>query len=179
MQIEKFIKKFRFHLLYQHVFTHMILIMIITTLVLVAMIQLESIFYFDPEIKKSIIIGILGFFFLITIYWTIYFYQANKNNIKRYKIERLASALGDNIFSDKHDTVLNALQLENGSGQNESKALAQTYIDNVKEKLKSIDMSTWIKINVEEEKFYLSQYTLNSLDNQVFQIKQNGNLNHW
>lgn len=47
-----------------------------------------------------------------------------------------------------------------------------------KEKLKSIDMSTWIKINVEEEKFYLSQYTLNSLDNQVFQIKQNGNLTH-
>ena len=141
MQIKKYIKKFRFHLLYQHVFTHIILIMIITTLVFVAMIQLESIFYFDPEIKKSIIIVILGFFFLITIYWTIYFYQANKNNIKRYKIERLSSVLGYNIFSDKHDTVLNALQLENGSGQNESKALAQTYIDNVKEKLKSIDLN--------------------------------------
>ena len=33
-----------------------------------------------------------------------------------------------------------------------------------------------IKINVEVKKIYLSQYTLNSLDNQVFQIKQNGNL---
>ncbi len=141
MQIEKYIKKFRLHLLYQHFFTHIIWILVITTLTFIAMVQLESVFYFDPKIKKAILIGSSVIFLLITIYWVIYFYWANNNNIHRYNVESLASKLGSNIFSDKHDTVLNALQLETSADQNESRILAQTYIKNVKEKLNSIDLN--------------------------------------
>ena len=141
MQIEKYIKKFRLHLLYQHFFTHIIWILVITTLTFVAMVQLESVFYFDPKIKKAILVGSSVIFLLITIYWVIYFYWANNNNIQRYNVESLASKLGSNIFSDKHDTVLNALQLETSADQNESRILAQTYIKNVKEKLNSIDLN--------------------------------------
>ena len=126
MQIEKYIKKFRLHLLYQHFSTHVMWVLVITTLTFVTMIQLESVFYFDPKIKKAILIGSSVIFLLITIYWVIYFYWANNNNIQRYNVESLASKLGSNIFSDKHDTVLNALQLETSADQNESRILAQT-----------------------------------------------------
>ena len=115
--------------------------MVITTLTFIAMVQLESVFYFDPKIKKAILIGSSVIFLLITMYWVIYFYWANNNNIQRYNVESLASKLGSNIFSDKHDTVLNALQLETSADQNEETVLAQTYIKNVKEKLNSIDLN--------------------------------------
>ena len=36
--------------------------------------------------------------------------------------------------------VLNALQLETSSGENESKALAQSYVKSIREKLNSIDL---------------------------------------
>ena len=52
MQIEKYIKKFRYHLLYQHVSAHAICVIFITTLTFVTLIQLESIFYFDPKTKR-------------------------------------------------------------------------------------------------------------------------------
>eukprot|EP00943_MAST-04B_sp_MAST-4B-sp1_P007010 g7010.t1 len=40
----------------------------------------------------------------------------------------------------------------------------------------NIDMSTWIAINVKDEKFYLSDYMFNSLDDKPLQLFQNGNL---
>jgi len=132
MQIEKYIKKFRFHLLYQHVSAHAIYVVFITTLIFVTLIQLESIFYFDPRTKESILMILVGFFILTLIGWLVYYHQAKNDNIKRYSIEKLASVLGKDIFSDKRDIVLNALQLETSSGENESRALAQSYINSVK-----------------------------------------------
>ena len=111
MQIEKYIKKFRHHLLYQHVLAHVIWAVFITTLVFVTLVQLEPIFYFDSRTKKSILMILVGFFMLTLIGWLVYYHQAKNNNIKRYSIERLASILGKDIFSDKRDMVLNALQL--------------------------------------------------------------------
>ena len=101
-------------------------ILVITTLTFVAMVQLESVFYFDPKIKKAILIGLSVIFLLITIYWVIYFYWANNNNIQRYNVESLASKLGSNIFSEKHDTVLNALQLETTHTTSEIRANPQS-----------------------------------------------------
>ena len=140
MQIEKYIKKFRYHLLYQHVSAHAICVVFITTLAFVTLIQLESIFYFDPRTKESILMILVGFFILTLIGWLVYYHQAKNDNIKRYSIEKLASVLGKDIFSDKRDMVLNALQLETSSGENESRALAQSYINSVKKKLNSIDL---------------------------------------
>ena len=140
MQIEKYIKKFRFHLLYQHVSAHAICAVFITTLAFVTLIQLESIFYFDPRTKESILMILVGVFILTLIGWLVYYHQAKNDNIKRYSIEKLASVLGEDIFSDKRDMVLNALQLETSSGENESRALAQSYINSVKKKLNSIDL---------------------------------------
>ena len=139
MQIEKYIKKFRYYLLYQHISTHATWVSFIATLTFVILIQLESIFYFDPQTKESILIGSAVIFILIFIYWLIYYRQAKNNNINRYSIKKLASILGKNIFPDKRDMVVNALQLETSSGKNESRALAQFYIESVKEKLNSID----------------------------------------
>ena len=124
MQIEKYIKKFRYYLLYQHISTHATWVSFITTLTFVILIQLESIFYFDPQTKESILIGLAVIFILIFIYWLIYYRQAKNNNINRYSIQKLASILGKNIFPDKRDMVVNALQLESGSGKGESRALA-------------------------------------------------------
>ena len=78
---------------------------------------------------------LVGFFILTLIGWLVYYHQAKNDNIKRYSIEKLASVLGKDIFSDKRDIVLNALQLETSSGENESRALAQSYINSVKKKL--------------------------------------------
>ena len=64
MYIEKYIKKFRYHLLYQHVSAHAICTVFITTLAFVTLIQLESIFYFDPRIKKSILMILVGVFII-------------------------------------------------------------------------------------------------------------------
>ena len=88
MQIEKYIKKFRFHLLYQHVSAHAICAVFITTLAFVTLIQLESIFYFDPRTKESILMILVGVFILTLIGWLVYYHQAKNDNIKRYSIER-------------------------------------------------------------------------------------------
>ena len=100
MYIEKYIKKFRYHLLYQHVSTHALWGHLITTVVFVALIQLESIFYFSPQTKESILMILVGSFILALIGWLVYYHQAKNDNIKRYSIKRLASILGKDIFSD-------------------------------------------------------------------------------
>ena len=69
--------------------------------------------------------------------------MAKKDKIKRYKFEFLAKRLGQKVFPEKNDYILNALQLESGTGQDESKALAKSYIKEIVNQLKDINLHNY------------------------------------
>ena len=65
----------------------------------------------------------------------LYYSQAKNNKVTKYKFENIASSLGDKIFPEKRDLVLNALQLETKTEKNESEVLAVSYIKNIQKKI--------------------------------------------
>ena len=103
---------------------------------------LESVFYFHPK-TKIFILGIIALGKLCFIIFWITYYQKSKNNkISRYKTISLSKALGKHLYPpNKSDTVLNALQLESGTKENESGSLAESYIKKIKQRLKLVDLS--------------------------------------
>ena len=75
------------------------------------------------------------------IFWIIYYQKSNNNKISRYKTISLSKALGKHLYPDRNDKVLNALQLEYETKENESGLLAESYIKKIKQRLKLIDLS--------------------------------------
>ena len=140
MRIEQYLKRVRATLLRKQLLKFFLWAIMLVSIALFVMIQLESIFYFHPKIKILFILGLLGCVFVLTISETVYLWRAKKNNIYQYKIDNIAKNLGSKIYKGKGDLVLNALQLEMGSRDTESVALADSYIKGINEKLKSINL---------------------------------------
>ena len=107
------------------------------------LIQLESIFYFNPNKKIFFFLSSSITLSLIIIYWFFYSSMAKKDMIKKYKFEFLAKKLGHKVFPEKNDYILNALQLESGTGQDESKELAKSYIKEIVNQLKDINLHNY------------------------------------
>ncbi len=141
MVIKNYIKKVRDYLLRYTILISCFYFLIIISFFFLLMIQLESIFYFSPDIKRLIALIILSTFITIILFGLIYFRKAKNNKIHRYKIERLANIVGLSIFPAKSDMVINAYQLESGAEKNESQALATSYINNVYKKLEAADLT--------------------------------------
>ena len=139
-QIERYLKKVRVFLLRKEISKLVIWVIILASMAMFMMIQLESVFYFYPNIKISFLLGFIGTIVLISILTFIYFSQAKKNQIHRHKVENIADLLGDRVFPEKSDLILNALQLEGGTGKNESTELANSYIQDIHNKLISVDL---------------------------------------
>jgi len=139
-QIEDYLKEVRIFLLRNEISKSLIWTIISSSIAVIIMIQLESVFYFYPKIKLSFILGLIGIIILIITIWVIYLSQAKKNKIHKHKVENIAVSLGDRVFPEKRDLILNALQLESGTIENESTELANSYIEDINKKLVSIDL---------------------------------------
>ena len=141
MKIESYITLVRSILLKKEFFKHLILLGIFGSIIFINLIFLESVFYFHPKIK-IFILGVLALGKLcFIIFWITYYQKSNNNKISRYKTVSLSKTLGEHLYPDKNDTVLNALQLEYGTKENESGSLAESYIKKIKQRLKLIDLS--------------------------------------
>ena len=102
------------------------------------MIQLESIFYFHPKIKSLFLTLLCTVLVLEGTFGFIYFWKAKQDKISYYKLNVIASSLGKRVFKKRDDLILNALQLENSTVDNESTVLANSYIEEINQKLKSV-----------------------------------------
>ena len=140
MHLERYLKRVRTTLLRKQLLKFFLWAIMLVSIALFTMIQLESIFYFHPKIKTLFILGLLGCVFVSIIFETVYIWRAKKNNIYQYKIDNIAKNLGSKIYKEKGDLILNALQLEMSSRDTESVALADSYIKSINEKLKSINL---------------------------------------
>ena len=145
MQVEKHIIKARSFLFWQDVSVCLFWVGIIGSFFFFIGIQLESVFYFLPQIKINILFILTGSLGTIILFWIVQFSRANNDKIHRYQIETLALHLGQEAFPQKSDTILNALQLEAGAGNNESKELADSYIKNIGHKLKTLNIPLLLK----------------------------------
>ena len=144
MKIEKYIILFRYLLLKQELIKHIILCGILGSFIFISLILLESTFYFFPKTKILILCFLIIGIFCFVIYWVIYFQRSIKNKIYKYKTDSLSGDLGKRLYPDKTDTILNALQLETGTKENESTLLANSYVNKIKHQLKTMDMSLLI-----------------------------------
>jgi len=106
--------------------------------------QLETIFYFSPSIKLVAIYILLGLTGLILFIIMVTWLRARIDKVKRYQIKELANVIGRAVFPEKPDAILNANQLDESRYNNQSQALARSYILSIKEKLKVLDFEKLI-----------------------------------
>ena len=78
---------------------------------------------------------------IFAIYWLVVFQLIKMEKLRSYKINKFALVLGEKLFPNKKDTIINALQLEYGSKRYESKSLANAYIKSILKKLAHFDFS--------------------------------------
>ena len=116
-----------------------IAITIILSIFFLMALQLETIFYFSPSIKLAAIYILLGFTGIILFIIMVTWLRARIDKVKRYQIKELANVIGMAVFPEKPDAILNANQLDESRHNNQSQALAESYILSIKEKLKLLD----------------------------------------
>ena len=141
MKIKENIQNFRSQYLKYIFLGNLIYIGIIGSILLFLFIFLESIFYFSPKIKLIIIYSLMSLSTIFAIYWLAVFQLIKMEKLRSYKINKFALVLGEKLFPDKKDTIINALQLEYGSKRYESKSLANAYIKSILKKLAHFDFS--------------------------------------
>tara|TARA_B100000886_G_scaffold330020_1_gene280018 strand:- start:2138 stop:5548 length:3411 start_codon:yes stop_codon:yes gene_type:complete len=139
--IRNYLEKVRLLLLKDALYYYLLFFLIVTSLFIFSIIQLETVFFFSPQFKITaftiVIVGTIGFGF----FWFVVFERAKKNGIHKYTLENLATRLGRAISSNKSDIILNALQLESTNQNSESKELSRTYIQRVYKTLDSSDIA--------------------------------------
>ena len=61
--------------------------------------------------------------------------MVDKEYFDKYSGWSLARTIGKNIFPDKRDTALNALQIENAKNKNQSSELADSFTQSIAKKI--------------------------------------------
>ncbi len=158
MKVKTYIKIFRFHFLKYIFLGNLIYIGILGSLLFALLIFLEVIFYFSPLTKLLIIYSLISLAMIFIVYWLILFYMTKNEKIESYRINKFALILGRKLFPNKRDTIINALQLEDGSNINESQSLANSYIKSILKKLKKFDISLLI-VNKNRKKLKVALLT--------------------
>lgn len=145
MHIKKHIENARAIVFWQDGLKSLLWFGILISILFLIGIELETIFYFLPKIKISILTLMGSCLILYSLFWLIQYFRSESDLIQKYKIETLSTQLGQSVFPKKQDTILNALQLESGSGKNESKALTKSYIEKISDKLHELDFVSHLK----------------------------------
>ena len=144
MSVKKHIQNFRSQFLKYNFIGNLIYIGLIGSVLFLLLIFLESIFYFSPKTKLIIIYTIVISSTAFTIYWLAISQLIKRESIKSYEIKKFAMILGEKLFPNRKDTILNAMQLEYGSKEHESESLANAYITSILQKLKNFDFTILI-----------------------------------
>ena len=108
-------------------------------------IQLESIFYFSPQTKTLVFQFFLISFFSLCLIYGIQYSRAIHGKIKRYNIEEISSALGQKLYPNKKDKILNAFQIESKIEKSESEDLAKSFIKNISYDLSDLNFFSVFK----------------------------------
>ena len=144
MKVKNYIQIFRFHFLKYILFGNIIYIGILGAILFALLIFLETIFYFSPATKLFVIYLLISLSIIFVLYWLVLFYMAKNEKVRSYRINKFAFILGEKLFPNKKDSIINALQLENESNNNESQSLASAYIESTFKRLKELDISLLI-----------------------------------
>ena len=150
MSVKKHIQNFRSQFLRYIFIGNILYIGLIGSVLFLLLIFLESVFYFLPRTKLIIIYTIAISFTAFIIYWLAISQLIKRENIKSYKINKFAVILGEKLFPNRKDTILNAMQLEYGAEKHESESLANTYIRAILQKLKNFDFTILIVKKIDQ-----------------------------
>ena len=91
-------------------------------------IQFESIFYFTPAIKSKVVIFLILSIISFLILYLYQYFQAINGKIKKYELNQVSKFLGEKLYPNKSDQILNALQIESSLKPNESEQLAKLFV---------------------------------------------------
>ena len=100
MQIKKYIQNARSIQFWQDVILSLLWIGIISSLLFLIGIELETIFYFLPKIKVKVLILICGLFGGYILFWLIQYFRAESDQIHSYKIETYCKNEIDQLDKD-------------------------------------------------------------------------------
>ena len=142
--IKEHIQNFRSQFFKYILYGNMIYVGIIGSILLLLLVMLESIFYFSPTVKLIVIYSSIFSLVAFTLYWFVSSQLIKMEKMESYKINKFAVILGEKLFPNKKDTIINALQLEDGAKKNESQSLANAYIISILKKLQNFDFSLLI-----------------------------------
>ena len=140
MKIHKYLKLVRSEKIKVDLMSISYIILMVYIGLMSTLLLLESVFYFSPFYKKTILL-ILLLALLITLIWIgISYIIINQNRHQNYSWRKLASIIGKNIFPKNEDTALNAYQIETKINTNQSSELADNFINNISKKINEVEL---------------------------------------
>ena len=139
MKIQKYLRSVRKEKIKIDLASISFISLIIFTALLLILILLESVFYFPPLYKKLILLAIILWSIIIMIWLVISYIIIKQNRNKEYSWNYLAMIIGKAIFPKNQDTALNAFQIESQINSNQSKDLANNFIDKTAQKITNVD----------------------------------------
>ena len=101
---------------------------------------IENIFYLSVEIRTGVLIILFSILLIFFIWLSIVLLKIYYNSFKKYNLSNLAKKVGSLVFS-KHDTLLNAFQIESSDNQISSKELREQFIARTIDKLNKISFT--------------------------------------
>ena len=112
MRIKNYLLKARLKQYFQDLKIYFLGLVIFLSFCFFIAVQLESIFFFSTKIRYTALLFLfLVSILMITIFLSIFF-LANKNLLPRYKLNKIAYKIGEHLYPEKPDIILNANQLD-------------------------------------------------------------------
>ncbi len=112
---------------------------------LIGLLLLESVFYFSSPVRKYFILFLLAVSIIFVAGVLIASLLIRVDFISRYQKPTLARKFGARAFT-KSDTLINALELEEGLANSTSTPLSKVFINQILQKLDKVDYSDFIPI---------------------------------
>tara|TARA_B100001996_G_C18671937_1_gene597047 strand:+ start:256 stop:3690 length:3435 start_codon:yes stop_codon:yes gene_type:complete len=142
MKIKNYLLKARLHQYFQDLKIFFFGAVVFLSFCFFIAVHLESIFFFSTKIRYTILVSLFSVFIIILIIFFCIFFLANKNLLPRYKLNKLAYKIGEHLYPNKPDTILNANQLDKKIQINQSKELAKAYVNNVLDKIDPLEFQS-------------------------------------
>jgi len=142
MRIKDHLNIIRQFLFWQQGLKYCLWLTILTSVSFLIFIELESVFYFSPSTKQSILQIMFGLFIFALVRFGLFYVLVQSEKIQTFTLPNIAKRVGEALSLEKHDTVINALQLEEQLSQNESQELASSFISKISNQLDDIHAPT-------------------------------------
>ena len=138
MKIQKYLKSVRKEKIKRDLARISFFLLMVFTILLLVFILLESLFYFSPFYKKLVLLTIIISFLSTALWLAIGYIIIKQNRNRKYSWNYLAKMIGKIIFPKNQDTALNAYQIESQIKRNQSKDLADNFIEKIAEKINDV-----------------------------------------